>query len=296
MGVEDKQRLKQRMGLAVPRGWWPSAAALKGIEAAGFRWVQVFAPSAEMLADPRHCVRHATALRHSLETTELCCVVHAPPALRLGSALHDRAFEGLLEYAHQIGSRHVVYHALDVRRRGAASADEENALRRLAPLAETLRVTILVENLCPRQPGPGTVCHDPLSVRHLIRRLGSPAVAMVFDVGHANVIAGFMGVEVMALLEPVLGCVGAFHVHDNFGARRHGEGGPSFDPLQLDLHLPPGAGSLQWGTVRHALLAHDAPLVLEIHPAHRPQPATLREIAESVIGDRVAADAGLTAA
>jgi len=202
--------------------------------------------------------------------------------------MHDRAFEGLLEYAHQIGSRQVVYHALDFPSRGESAAAEERSLRRLAAVAETLRSSILVENLCPRVPGPANVCHDPLALRHLVRRVGSPACAMLLDIGHAHVVAGLMRVELMALMEPVLEHVGAFHVHDNFAARRDGEGSASHDPLQLDLHLAPSSGSLPWETVRPALLAHPAPLLLEIHPAHRPQAATLHGIAVSVIGGREA--------
>ena len=289
-GSSTDMSLEHRIGLGVPRGWWPSAATLKGIEAAGFRWTQVFAPGVEMLANPRHCVRHSTALRHALETTELSCVLHAPPGLRLGSALHDRAFEGLLEYAHQIGSRHVVYHALDFPRRGEASAAEERSLRRLARRrGERCGRRSWSRTSARASPARPNVCHDPLSLRHLVRRIGSPACAMLFDLGHANVVAGVMRVELMALLEPVLGHVGAFHVHDNFAARPNGEGGASHDPLRLDLHLAPGSGSLPWETLRPALLAHPAPLVLEIHPAHRPQAATLYEIAVSVIGGREAA-------
>jgi sugar phosphate isomerase/epimerase len=292
---ESRRRLEHRIGLNVPRGWWPGAAMLKGIEAAGFRWVQVVAPPVEMLADPRHCVRHSAALRRSLEVTELLPFVHAPQGLRLGSAMHDRAFEGLLEYAQQVGARHVVYHALDYPRRGTDTKEEEVALVRLAGVAQALDVTVLVENLCPRNPGRSTVCHDPLSVRDLVRRVSSPALSMLFDVGHASVVAGFMGVELITLLEPVLDCVGGFHVHDNLGARLGGEGGPSLDPLQLDLHLTPGAGSVSWEDLRPALLAHDAPLVMEIHPAHRPAPTALREIAVSVLGGREAVRAAAVA-
>ena len=42
---------------------------------------------------------------------------------------------------------------------------------------------------------------------------------MLLDVGHANVVAGFMGVETATLIEPVLDAVRLFHVHDNLGAR-----------------------------------------------------------------------------
>jgi hypothetical protein len=52
-----------------------------------------------MLADPRYGVRHATALRRSLEVTELCTFVHGPTSLRLEGALHKRAFKGACSVA-----------------------------------------------------------------------------------------------------------------------------------------------------------------------------------------------------
>jgi sugar phosphate isomerase/epimerase len=284
----SRMRLEHRIGLNIPYEWWPGAATLKAIEAAGFRWVQVPAPPLEMLADPRHGVRHAAALRRSLEVTELRTVVHGPTNLRLGSPVHDRAFEALLEYAQHIGSRFVVYHALDFPRRGIESGREEAALRRFALTAEAARVTICVENLCPVYPGRSSVCHDPLSVRDLVHRVGSPAVQMLFDVGHANVVAGFMGVELWTLLEPVLDGVSLFHVHDNLGARLRNEGSPSVDPLQLDLHLPPGLGTVPWNTLRPALIEHEAPLMMEIHPAHRRGATTLWDLGISVLGGREA--------
>jgi sugar phosphate isomerase/epimerase len=287
---ESRRRLDHRIGLNVPYEWWPGPATLKAIEAAGFRWVQVPAPPVEMLADPRHGVRHATALHHCLEVTELRTVVHGPTSLRLGSALHNLALEGLLEYAQQIDASYVVYHALDFPRRGTDTAVEEAALRRLAVMAEAMRITICLENLCPVYPGRSSVSHDPLSVRDLLRRVDSPAVGMLLDIAHANVVAGYMGVETSTLVEPVLGSVRLFHVHDNFGARLRGAGrSPSVDPLQLDLHLPPGAGTVPWTALGPMLLEHDAPLVMEIHPAHRPSPTTLHDLVISLLGGRDAA-------
>ncbi len=93
-----------------------------------------------------------------------------------------------------------------------------------------------------------------------------------------------MGVETATLVEPVLDVVRLFHVHDNLGARLRGEGGPTVDPLQLDLHLPPGGGNVPWDQIRAALAGHDAPLMMEIHPAHRSAPSGLWEAAMSVIG------------
>jgi sugar phosphate isomerase/epimerase len=281
--ASSQQTLEQRLGLNIPYEWWPSAPALKAIEAAGFSWVQVAAPPVEMLADPRHAVRHAGALRRALEVTDLSIVVHAPTDLKVCSALHYRAFEGLLEYTHDIGAEMLVYHGLDFDRRGSESAEEERSLRRLAHVAEALLVRICLENLCPVYPGRSHVCHDPLSVRDLVRRLDTPAYGMLLDIGHAHVVAGFMGTATLALVEPVLDYVSLFHVHDNLGARIEGERRLSVDPLQLDLHLPPGGGTVPWDEVSPVLMSHDAPLMMEIHPAHRAGPSALWEAAATAL-------------
>jgi sugar phosphate isomerase/epimerase len=81
----------------------------------------------------------------------------------------------------------------------------------------------------------------------------------------------------------VLDGIALFHVHDNLGFRRRGGDGLLFDPLRLDLHLPPSAGTLPWPSVQALLLRHPAPLMLEIHPSHRPGAVRLRELAESVL-------------
>jgi sugar phosphate isomerase/epimerase len=278
--------VEDRLGLNIPYEWWPSAAALKGLEAAGFGWVQIAAPPVEMLADPRHCVRHAAALRRVLEVTSLRVVVHGPTNLKLCTAQHYRAFEGLLEYTDTIGASHLVYHALDFSRRGPDSDQEERSLRRLARTAEACGLTVCLENLCPVYHGRSSVCHDPLSVRDLVARLDSRAYGMLLDVGHANVVSGFMGTETAALVEPVLDAVRLFHVHDNFGARLGGESRPGIDPLQLDLHLAPGDGNVPWEQLRRALGEHAAPLMMEIHPAHRSAPSDLRDAAISALTGR----------
>ena len=113
---------------------------------------------------------------------------------------------------------------------------------------------------------------------------------MLFDVGHANVVAGFMGVELMTLLEPVLDYVRLFHVHDNLGARLGGEGGAVARPAAARPAPGAGLGIAALGVGAPGAARHDAPLLMEIHPAHRPQPATLHDIAVSVIGGREAPD------
>nr|MDQ6915247.1 TIM barrel protein [Actinomycetota bacterium] len=111
-------------------------------------------------------------------------------------------------------------------------------------------------------------------------RLGSRRVRMLLDVGHAFITAGN---GIRATLDEVGDTVGLFHLHDNLGDRRDGRGGPGTDPLVLDLHLPPGGGRLPWEAIGPALAAHAAPLVLEVHPPHRPDPLSLARVTADLL-------------
>ena len=288
-----RAQLRGRLGINVPKDWWPTLPMLKGFEAAGFAWVQVHAPPAAILRDDARAVRHAETLRGLLDATALRLVVHGPDELSAGSPGHDRAFEGLLAYASIAGAKHVVYHAANA---SAERPEEEQSLRRLADLAEALGVTIQMENLAPVYPGPVArrVTTRPRSPE-LVRRIDSPAVRMCFDVGHAHIVAGMRDVGIDRLLTPAHDEIGLFHLHDNLGARTNGERAPGVDPCRLDLHLAPGAGTLPWSRIAEPMLERmSAPLLLEIHPPHRPEPLSLSEVTCEVLLRRFA-DPGLPA-
>lgn len=267
-----------RMGINVHRETWPTTARLKGIEAAGFAWVQIHTPPREMLCDRERLRRHARGVRAALEPTGLRLLLHGPDDLSLGAMDHDRAFDGLLDYAVEARAEIVVYHGLHHldadgpagERSRLRAEGEERALARLGRRAATLGVTVAVENLAPVFPGPVKLTHDPLKIHDLVRRLDTPAVGMLLDLGHAHVTSALHRTDLDAIVRRVAPEVVLFHVHDNLGARRDDLGFPGVDPLRLDLHLPPGAGTLPWDRVRDVVLHHDAPLMLEIEPSHRP--------------------------
>jgi sugar phosphate isomerase/epimerase len=290
---EDDHHIHGRLGLNVPRETWPTPPLLKGYEAAGFAWVQVHTPPIAMLAEREPARRHARALRAALDTTGLRLLIHGPDDLSVGTDLHDRAFRGLLDYACEARAELVVYHglnfrsaedALSARALAERTALEEAALVRFAAEAERVGTRVVVENLAPVYLGPPRVCHDPREVADLVRRVDHPAVAMLFDTGHAHIAAGLRRTDAARLLEPVADAVGLFHVHDNLGTRRHDLQAPGVDPLRLDLHLPPGAGNLPWERLAPQLLAHDAPLMLEIGAGVRPEPVALRAALGEALG------------
>ncbi len=277
----------ERLGLNIPYEWFPTSPMLKEIEASGFGWVQLPSPPASVLGEARHCIAHATAVRRALETTGLRAVLHAPGTLLAGDTDGDRLLEATISYAAEAGCELIVYHAMaladepGVRDRLGAEAA---SLTRFAELAERLGIVIAIENLAPLYPGRETISTVPVTLRSLVGQIGSPAIRLCLDVGHANVIAGLRRTDLRHLLLPALDSVALFHVHDNLGARRMPAPESSqFDPLRLDLHLPPGRGSLPWVEIAPMLRNHEAPLLLEVHPPHRPTPAELARLTAEVL-------------
>lgn len=268
-----------RLGLNVPYEWWPTSPLLKEIEASGFAWVQIPSPPGAILAEPRHCIRHAAAMARSISTTGLRSVLHAPTDLSAGTAGGDRVLRGALSYAAECGAEQVVYHAC--RFPGGENDEvrldaETRSLAAIAPTAERLGITIAIENLAPVYPGPEPGSAMPSTLREIVHRIGSDAVRICLDVGHANVIAGLRRTALERLIDPVLDSVSLLHIHDNLGARwRSSKPRPELDPLRLDLHLAPGRGTLQWADIATQIRDQGAPLILEVHPPHRPSPAEL---------------------
>ncbi|MCW2992616.1 MAG: sugar phosphate isomerase/epimerase, partial [Conexibacter sp.] len=272
--------LGTRLGLNVHRDQWPTAPLLDSYGSSGFSWVQVHTPPRPMLADGARSRSHARALRAAIAPHGLRLLLHGPDDLSAGTIEHDRAFDGLMDYAAEAGAELVVYHGLafpvgdGAQERAAA---EERSLQRFAARAEALGLVVAIENLAPvyPTPAPPRICHDPLAVRDLVRRLASPAMGMLLDVGHAHLSASLQGDSAERTVRAVLDDVVLFHVHDNLGARRHDLGAPGVDPLKLDLHLPPGAGCVPWDRLGPLLAAHEAPLMLEIERSHGAAPAAL---------------------
>lgn len=274
--------LAGRFGLTVPHEWWPSVHLLKSFEAAGFSHVQVDAPPAGVLSETRLLTRHAGALREALATTGLALVLHAPAGLRLGTQGGDKAMDGLVDYAVEAEAEQVIYHALAFEDESAneqAIRFEAASLRRAVRRAELHGFGIAVENLAPLFPGREVISANPMSLRSLVRQVGSESLGVCLDLGHAHISAQLSRTSLAALVEPVLDVVTVIHAHDNLGARLEpgSNGALGVDPLRLDLHLPPGRGTLPWHEVAHLVIRSNAPVILEVHPPFRPRVAELHD-------------------
>jgi sugar phosphate isomerase/epimerase len=272
----------ERLGLSVPYGWWPSAPILKEIEAAGFRFVQIPSPPPSVLATPRQLIRHAFALSDTLATAGLRPILHGPGDVRAGTREGYLALEGLISYAAEVGASHVVYHAANLPDEPAsedARLGETRALAELASRAERLGVIIALENQAPVYPLPDALSFTPLTLRAMAKRISSPSVGLCLDLGHVNIVAARRRTDPLELIEPALDRAVLFHLHDNLDARRGDDSPPELDPLRLDLHLPPGRGSVPWQRLAPLLARkRGAPLILEVHPP-RPSAAHIYQAA-----------------
>jgi sugar phosphate isomerase/epimerase len=276
----------ERLGLSIPYGWWPAAPILKEIEAAGFTSVQVPSPPASVLTHPRDSHRHSSALCEALGTAGLRPVLHAPGSVQAGTPDGDLALEGLVSYAADVDAAHVVYHAANLPDEPASEdrrLAETRSLAAVAAQAERLGVIIALENLAPVYPSPDALSFTPMILRTMAKRISSPAVGLCLDVGHANIVAGLRHADPFELIEPVLDRTVIFHLHDNLGARHADSSSPELDPLRLDLHLPPGRGTVPWQRLAPLLARKNgAPLILEVHPP-RPSAARLFQAAVAAV-------------
>jgi sugar phosphate isomerase/epimerase len=269
---------------------WPTHPLVATLEGAGFGYIQVVAPPAEVLADWRSCAHVAAALRDALEPTRLRLIVHAPPGLDAGAPGLGPGLAALVEFAEEAGAAQIVYHAMDVplpRRGGSAAADslaeEERALRAAVRRAERAAVTLALENGAPDWPGPPRAGHDVAAVAMLVRRLASSRARLCLDLGHAHITADAARVPLDEVVGPVLEETGLVQLHDNLGARRGSDRPPGIPPLRLDLHLAPGRGTLPWDRVGPLVAAHRAPAVLEIALPRRPEPGALATVAAELL-------------
>lgn len=275
--------LTGRYGLTVPHEWWPSAHLLKSFEAAGFSHVQVDSPPMSVLDDARLVTKHAGALRESLATTGLSLLLHAPSGLRLGTLEGDKAMDGLIDYATEAGAEQVIYHALSLPDEPASEEGLRNemiSLRRAVRRAELHGFRIAIENLAPLFPGLESISANPMALRAAAKRLSSEGVGLCLDLGHAHISAQLRKTSLAQFVEPVLDVVSLIHAHDNYGARRDGASPAALgvDPLRLDLHLPPGRGTVPWPEVAPLMMRSTAPIVLEVHPPFRPRVAELHDV------------------
>ncbi len=162
-----------------------------------------------------------------------------------------------VEWTRQAGGRYLVVHP-----GGLSEPDEKlgrwdalsKSLDALAGYAADSGVVICVENM-PPGVFPGSAMADVASI---VAELDHPNVGLAIDTGHAHLVASAPA-ETLAAGSRLR----TTHVHDNHG--------------RLDVHLPPGHGTIDWAAWVEALdeVGYEGPVMLECIRHIRENPACL---------------------
>jgi sugar phosphate isomerase/epimerase len=191
---------------------------------------------------------------------------------------HQKDLEATLELARDIGAKVVVVHpgpvdcpdagpdgvSEEVRRE--ATVNLKDFLRAVAPKAEAEGVVLGMENL---HHVPGQVIQSYDELRDLVKRLGSPAVQITLDTGHAYLSDGLT--RAFETFAPFLRHI---HSHDSDG--------------QTD-HLELGLGGVDYGEWMDALRTYPFSLVMETKNEADVEGSILRSRAhlKRLLGDAV---------
>ncbi len=152
----------------------------------------------------------------------------------------------------------------------------ERSLKVLLPLAESLEMTLALENMTPGPEG-GRFGSQPEHFLRMREVLDHPHLGFCLDTGHALLSCHERAPEMLEAMAPRLA---AFHLVDNAGDR--------------DSHLAPGHGLVEWDRVFQGMLRIDYSGVacIEAPPfAYGPDyaPEAFRQMIETI--ERLAEDA-----
>nr|QNO51561.1 hypothetical protein FJOHDBIG_00009 [Methanosarcinales archaeon ANME-1 ERB6] len=225
------------------------------------------------------------AMLWGLDSFDVAFSLHAPtsdarePNLRvdLGKMLRHnfRVMERVFEIASLIDITHVVIHGGDIiageNRDKFAGVPYRKAfvntvrnLKLLAALARDYSVTLCLENLCDDRVGSLPV--ELLALLHA----ADADIYVTFDAGHAFIIAERYGLSLSDFFDVLHPFIKHVHLHDNDGIS--------------DLHLPPGEGKIDAGSVlRDIWDVQPENVVLEIRRFVEPE--NVKESIKAVRGD-----------
>ena len=179
----------------------------------------------------RTCERHGIHL--GLHTSSAVNVAELSPHVAEGV---DAYLKANVDFAGRVGCEWIVVHAgfhfsSDVKSRVSASLDR---LERLTTYAERRGALLLLENL-NREPDRAEIhylAHTVDECRPYFDAIASPAFGWAYTVNHAHLVPEG---------------VGGFL--DAFGIERIGEVRLADNTGEYEVHLPPGRGTLDFGTL-----------------------------------------------
>ncbi len=251
---------------------------LQGWEPLGFDAVELSTGCFNIIRNGRVDQRELDEAKQLLTPYPFSWTMHGPCGLSLirEPKQAEKVMKACLQVTAELGAEVFVYHSAQIAlhevHKGleplpddAALAtmweQETEALRTIAPFAESLGVTVVVENRDPHQwefatikaaggnPAEITKYHQGMRLDLLTQQLdavNSPNVGMCLDVGHAFLAAPYWDVSFEEGVRAAAPFVRHLHLHDNFG-RLDDRVDSLADRLifgEADNHMPPGWGAI----------------------------------------------------
>lgn len=276
---------------------------LKRFHQAGFSVVEIPVHGVGCILGGELRQTQTDRVRRILDSYPLQYTVHGPDPVNLcdGKApeVHASALRATIDFARAIGAKVVVYHGSfrdgepdtnqpfeippvgkdPVDSEGSEWTEEIERLKRIGEYAEKQGITVAVENIF-RQGTERTYRIDPCLLAEVIQAVGSSAVGICFDFGHAFLSAKEEEFSYQEAVRAVLPHLVHVHVHDNLGIpvssgsngndRSGGNGRKPLDAFVLgegDLHLPPGWGRIPYDEVLPDVIpSYRGVWMMEIHP------------------------------
>jgi sugar phosphate isomerase/epimerase len=211
------------------------------------------------------------SIRNILHSYDFAYSVHAPNPLNLmdkdHGALHYQVFRASLEFALEIGSGVVVYHAgryvpeeefaipghvsLSEKDEASLLDREACAIRDLAD--EFPDVCICIENARPYlYHSPYCYGESPAALRAQVLNISRPNVRINLDTGHLYMAAKFYGFDPVEAVIDMASLIAHAHVHDNFGLSIHHNEKQQTHLVPFgrgDAHMPVGWGEIPIGGI-----------------------------------------------
>ena len=279
--------------------------ALAQAQSVGFTLAELSIPSLNVIMNGELIPQRVDAIRQAIEPFDLRYSVHAPGRTNLAfgpdADLEYRVLAACVRFCGAIGAEVLVYHsglqALDGARSGGARlpsdeelargvAGEAAALRKLAPIAADLGVTIGMENGDPhlwellvlkqqgRAPDDLAKYHARMRTSALVDQaeaVNHAAVGITLDLAHLHLATQALGDDYLEAIATAAPWVRHIHINDNFGRL---DAGVDYEGYRLpygeaDLHLPPGWGTIPFADAFARLNDYEGNIVLEIKERYR---------------------------
>jgi sugar phosphate isomerase/epimerase len=259
----------------------------------GFDYVEIAPHGVGAIRGGNLCGEQVKSLRRLLSAYSFGYVAHGPNPLNLMNReqleLEKRLFLSSLQFAGEIGSGVMVYHAgrwlpeecfqlpglpMPAPEQQKAMWDlERTLLQEMGVLADRYGVTIAVEN-ARTYLDASSYCYGEFlqSLAEMIAQVDHPRVGITLDLGHAWLASCHYGYDLLAGVEAVRPYIRHIHLHDNYGrccASYEKKQAELLATGRGDLHLPIGWGDAPAREVLAGLQDYRGVVTLEIRPRYR---------------------------